>query len=110
MAREFEPVVGQWYENIDENESFCVLRVDEDAELIEIEYLDGDIEEIDVDTWAEFDLDKIDQPEGWSGAEVGAADKEDEEEDDDEDDWDDDDEDDDDDDDLDEDEPTDDNY
>lgn len=113
MAREFEPVVGQWYENIDENESFRVLSVDEDAELIEIEYLDGDIEEIDVDTWAEFDLDKIDQPEGWSGAPVGAKDddKDDEDEDDD---WDEDDDDeddeDDDDDDLDEDEPTDDNY
>ena len=92
MAREFEPVVGQWYENIDENESFRVLSVDEDAELIEIEYLDGDIEEIDVDTWAEFDLDKIDQPEGWSGAEIGADDEDDDEDD------------------LDEDEPTDDNY
>ena len=66
MAREYEPVAGQWYENIDENESFRVLSVDEDSELIEIEYLDGDIEEIDLDTWAELDLDKIDQPEGWS--------------------------------------------
>jgi hypothetical protein len=94
VAREFEPVVGQWYENIDENDSFRVLSVDEDAELIEIEYLDGDIEEIDVDTWAEFDLDKIEQPEGWSGADI--AKPEDEEEDDeddvDDDDWDDDDE------------------
>lgn len=106
MAREFEPVVGQWYENIDENDSFRVLSVDEDAELIEIEYLDGDIEEIDVDTWAEFDLDKIDQPEGWTGAAIGADDEDDDEDDDD---WDDDD-DDDDEDDLDEDEPTDDNY
>ncbi len=109
MAREFEPVVGQWYENIDENDSFRVLSVDEDAELIEIEYLDGDIEEIDVDTWAEFDLDKIEQPEGWSGAEVGVKDKVEEDDDDDEDDdWDEDD--DDDEDDLDEDDPGDDNY
>ena len=113
MAREFEPVVGQWYENIDENESFRVLSVDEDAELIEIEYLDGDIEEIDVDTWAEFDLDKIEQPEGWSGADVGVKvkdkdkDKKDDDDDDEDDDWDDDD---DDDDDLDEDDPSDDNY
>lgn len=76
MAREYEPVAGQWYENVDENESFRVLTVDEDAELIEIEYLDGDIEELDLDTWAELDLEKIDQPEGWSG-----ADEEDEEED-----------------------------
>jgi hypothetical protein len=69
VAREYEPVAGQWYENIDESESFRVLSVDEDSELIEIEYLDGDIEELDLDTWREFDLDKIDQPEGWSAPE-----------------------------------------
>ena len=107
MAREFEPVVGQWYENIDENDSFRVLSVDEDAELIEIEYLDGDIEEIDVDTWAEFDLEKIEQPEGWSGAEIGGDDDEDEDEDDD---WDDDEDEDEDEDDDDLDEESDENY
>ena len=94
MAREYEPVAGQWYENIDENESFRVLSVDADSELIEIEYLDGDIEELDLDTWREFDLDKIDQPEGWSAPEdeeeeeKEKADKDDEDE---EDDWDEDD-------------------
>lgn len=108
MAREFEPVVGQWYENIDENDSFRVLSVDEDAELIEIEYLDGDIEEIDVDTWAEFDLEKIEQPEGWSGADIKGAQDEEEDDDWDEDDDDDDDDEDDDEDDLDE--ETDENY
>jgi len=107
VAREFEPVVGQWYENIDENDSFRVLSVDEDAELIEIEYLDGDIEEIDVDTWAEFDLEKIEQPEGWSGAEIGGDDDEDEDEDDD---WDDDEDEDEDEDDDDLDEESDENY
>ncbi len=81
MAREYEPVVGQWYENIEEDDCFRVLAVDEDAELIRIEYLDGDIEEIEADIWAEFDLDKIDQPEGWSGEALGESD--------DEDDWDD---------------------
>lgn len=93
MAREYEPVAGQWYENIDENESFRVLSVDPDSELIEIEYLDGDIEEIDLDTWAEFDLDKIEQPEGWSApeAEDEEDEKDDKEDEDEEDDWDDDD-------------------
>jgi len=97
VAREYEPVVGQWYENIEENDSFRVLSVDEDAELIKIEYLDGDIEEIEADIWAEFDLDKIDQPEGWSGEDLATSsveedddwdDEEDEDEDDEEDDLD----------------------
>ena len=90
MAREYEPVVGQWYENIEENDSFRVLSVDEDAELIKIEYLDGDIEEIDVDIWAEFDLDKIEQPEGWTGEAIGVPGEEEAEDDNDDDDWDDD--------------------
>lgn len=84
MGRDYEPVVGQWYENVEEEESFRVLSVDEDAELVEIEYLDGDIEEMDLDAWHEMDLERIEEPEGWA-----AEDDEDEEEDD-EDDWDDD--------------------
>jgi hypothetical protein len=97
VAREYEPVAGQWYENVDDNESFRVLSMDEDSELIEIEYLDGDIEEIDLDTWREFDLDKIDQPEGWSADDEEEEEEEDDDEDED-DDWEDDDEEDDDDD------------
>ena len=102
MAREYEPVAGQWYENIDENDSFRVLSVDEDSELIEIEYLDGELEELDLDSWQELDLEKIEQPEGWSASEAAEEDEdeedederwgedEDEDEEDDEDDWDDD--------------------
>jgi hypothetical protein len=104
VAREYEPVVGQWYENIEEDDVFRVLAVDEDAELIKIEYLDGDIEEIEADIWAEFDLDRIEQPEGWSGEEVGEPD------DDTSDDWDEADEEDDDEDEDDLDEETDENY
>jgi hypothetical protein len=94
VAREYEPAAGQWYENIEENESFRVLSVDEDAETVEIEYLDGDIEEIDLDAWAELDLDKIDEPEGWTGSENDADDEDEDEEDEEDDDldetWDDD--------------------
>jgi hypothetical protein len=93
VAREYEPAVGQWYENIDENESFRVLSVDEDAELVEVEYLDGDVEELDLETWHEFDLEKIEQPEGWSGSDDEEEDEEEEDEDEDDLDetWDDDD-------------------
>ena len=85
MSRDNEPVKGQWYENVEDEETFRVLSVDEDAEVVEIEYLDGEIEELDLEEWREFDLDLIDEPEGWS-------DEDDEDEDDDEE-WDDEDED-----------------
>lgn len=89
MSRDYEPVKGQWYENVEDEETFRVLSVDEDAEIVEIEYLDGDIEELDLEEWHEFDLELIEEPEGWSDED------EDEDEDDDWDDEDDEDEDDD---------------
>ena len=82
MSRDYEPVPGQWYENLEDDESFRVLKVDEDAELVELEYLDGEIEEIDLETWHEMDLEPTQEPEGWT------EDEEDEDEEDDEDDWD----------------------
>lgn len=108
MGRDYEPVKGQWYENVEEDETFRVLSVDEDSELVEIEYLDGDIEEMDLDTWHEMDLERIEEPEGWA-ADDEDDDDEDEDEDDedldeDDDDWDDDEDDEDEDDDWDEDE------
>ena len=101
MGREYEPVVGNWYRDLDEEESFLVLSVDEDSELVEIQHVDGDVEEIDLDTWAEMDLDQAEEPEGWSGSEGDDDDDWEDEEDEDDDDWDDDEDEDDDDDDYD---------
>jgi predicted dehydrogenase len=104
VARDYDPVQGQWYEDLEENEIFRVLSVDPDEEIIEVQYENGDIEEIDLDTWHELDLERAEEPEGWASDD---DDEEEEEEDDeDEDDWDEDEDDDDwddDDDDLDED-------
>jgi hypothetical protein len=105
VGRDYEPVKGQWYENLEEDDSFRVLSVDEDAELVEIEYLDGDIEEMDLDAWHEMDLERIPEPEGWAAAEKDDEEEEKADDDEDEDDdWDDEDDEDDDEDDLDEDE------
>ncbi len=87
MGREYEPTVGQWYEDLENEETFQVLKVDEDREIVEIQHLDGDVEELDVDGWAELDLELTEEPEGWSGskAEKDAEEEEDEDWEDDED-------------------------
>ena len=91
MGREYEPAAGRWYRDLEEDESFLVLSIDEDAEIIEIQHVDGDIEEVDLDTWAEMDLEPTEQPEGWTGSVAEEPDEdEDEEWDEDDDDWDDD--------------------
>ena len=100
MSRDYEPVPGQWYENLEDEESFRVLKVDEDSELVEIEHLDGEIEEMDLETWHEMDLEQTKEPEGWAESESESEsesededddDDEEEDEDEDEDDWDEDD-------------------
>lgn len=94
MSRDNAPVPGQWYENLEEEETFRVLTVDEDSELIEIEYLDGDIEELDIEAWHEMDLNLSSEPEGWADKEEDEEEEDDTDDDDeDDDDWDDDDED-----------------
>jgi hypothetical protein len=83
MGRDHIPAPGRWYKSLEDEETFQVLSVDEDAELIELQYEDGDVEEIDYETWQELDLDLTEEPEGWSGS--------DDDDDDDDDDWNDDD-------------------
>jgi len=98
VARDYDPVQGQWYEDLEENEIFRVLSVDPDEEIIEVQYENGDIEEIDLDTWHELDLERAEEPEGWASdddededEDEEEADEDDWDEDEDDDDWDDDD-------------------
>ncbi|HEY5755774.1 MAG TPA: DUF6763 family protein [Steroidobacter sp.] len=91
MARDYDPVQGKWYEDLEENEVFKVLSVDPDQELVEVQYENGDIEEIDLDTWHELDLELSQEPEGWAADDEKDEKEEEEEDDEDEDDWDEDD-------------------
>ncbi len=95
MGRDHDPVAGKWYLDLESDENFQVLSVDPDSEIIEIQHLDGDVEEVDMDSWAEMDLDPSEEPEGWSASSDDDDDlDEDELDDEDDDDWDEDDEDD----------------
>ena len=91
MARDYDPVQGKWYEDLEENEVFKVLSVDPDQELVEVQYENGDIEEIDLDTWHELDLELSQEPEGWASDDEKVEKEEEEEEEDEDEDLDDDD-------------------
>jgi len=82
VSRDYDPEKGQWYEDLDREELFKVLSVDPDEILIRIQWLDGEIEDIDVDAWNELDLELATEPEGW--VDDGADDDDDEDEDEDE--------------------------
>jgi TATA-binding protein-associated factor Taf7 len=85
LSRDYEPEKGQWYEDLDREDSFRVLSVDPDIATVRIQWLDGEVEDLDVDEWHELDLELAAEPEGWVDED---AEEEDEQEEDDED-WDD---------------------
>jgi hypothetical protein len=98
VSRDYDPEKGQWYEDLDREELFKVVSVDPDEILVRIQWLDGEIEDIDVDAWNELDLELATEPEGWvdDSEDDDAEDEDDEDdlddldEDEDDDDWDDD--------------------
>ena len=59
-------VVGQWYQT-NSGERFEVVAIDEEEATIEIQYFNGDVEELDLDAWAAISLQAIPAPEDWSG-------------------------------------------
>ena len=67
MREELDPVAGNWYTHRDKGQMFQVVAVDEDNDVIEIQYFDGDLEEIDSDAWYEMDLEIAEPPEDERG-------------------------------------------
>ncbi len=68
MATEADPIVTTWYQHLDKGQKFQVVAIDDNEKLIEIQYFDGDIEEIEIDDWYLMELEQIESPEDISGA------------------------------------------
>lgn len=67
MSSETDPIVGNWYQRLDKGQEFQVVAMDEQTGLVEMQHFDGDLEEMDLETWQELDLVPIEEPENWSG-------------------------------------------
>lgn len=67
MGTHHQPAVGDWFET-DGGDAFEIVALDADEGTVEIQYFDGAIEELDVETWLELALVPIDPPEDYSGS------------------------------------------
>ena len=75
MAYAADPVIGLWYHNLELNNLFEVIALDDKEHTIEIQEFDGSVDEIDIDTWHELSLEISAEPEDLSGAlDVGELD------------------------------------
>lgn len=67
MPNALDPVVGQWYEQGDNQELLQVIAVERAADVIEMQTFDGAIEAVDFEIWRDLDLRPVDPPEDWTG-------------------------------------------
>lgn len=61
------PVIGKWFRRPN-GSIFEVVALDENEGTIEIQYFDGTISEVDLESWPELLLVEINAPEDWSGS------------------------------------------
>lgn len=68
MANETDPIVGNWYYHLDKGQRFYVVAVDEEADIVEIQHFDGDLEEVAMSDWSAINIAIGEPPANWSGA------------------------------------------
>lgn len=67
MLTRHKPEVGVWYEDLEHGALFEVVAVDEESGFVATQYFDGEIEELDTETFLKMPLRVAEQPEDWSG-------------------------------------------
>jgi hypothetical protein len=63
MSEQPQPVVGKWYLDAELDEQFRVVAIDEEREVVEIKYLNGEGDEIELQAWSDLDLETAEPPE-----------------------------------------------
>ncbi|MEM1111095.1 MAG: DUF6763 family protein [Pseudomonadota bacterium] len=63
--KKLSPAVGEWYKDLQTSALFEVVAWDPSTQLVETQYLDGEVSEYDMDTWRELTLQQVEAPEDW---------------------------------------------
>src|SRR5579859_7977410 len=61
-----EPILNQWYLREDTGEKLLVTDYDEDSATVEIQTADGDLDELDMESWASLPLSLTEAPHDWT--------------------------------------------
>jgi len=67
MTTEADPIAGNWYHSQEKDQKFEVIEVDEYRGIVEVQYFDGDLDQIDLEEWYDLDIEPIEPPEDWTG-------------------------------------------
>lgn len=66
MDTEYEPIINNWYRHPDSQLHFCIIDIDETAEVLDIQLADGDLDTLDIDIWNESNMELAVEPENWA--------------------------------------------
>ena len=66
MATVTDPVIENWYKDVENKLLFKVVAISENDESISVQYVNGDIGEYDNESWYNSTFDYIEPPEDWS--------------------------------------------
>lgn len=66
MSTITDPIVDNWYKDVDNNLSFKVINIEDNGDTIEVQYLDGDLGSYDKESWYNSSFYYIEAPEDWS--------------------------------------------
>jgi len=61
------PIVGEWYRRLN-GSLFEVVAIDRDDGTVELQHFDGTVEELDLESWEEQEVEEAKAPEDWSGS------------------------------------------
>ena len=62
------PTIGEWYQDAQQDDVFEVVAVDDSSATIEIQYLGGEVSELDVETWQQMVLLPAKPPEDFNAS------------------------------------------
>ena len=68
MSNRIAALPGQWYQDRDSGGIFQIVSVDPDGQSVNIQYVDGSLEETGFDDWLVRNLQRCEQPEDWVGS------------------------------------------
>lgn len=68
MPTRATPTLRNWYKDLETELLFRIVAVDEVNDSIEVQYFDGEIGELDSDSWYASAFEPIEAPEDWSAA------------------------------------------
>ena len=59
------PTLGHWYQDIAIHRLFQIIALDEYSATIDIQYEDGENDELDLDSWSQMAITVVNPPEDW---------------------------------------------